>query len=418
MDSDSIQPILFMLVLVCLSAYFSATETAFSSLNRIRLKNMAENGNRRAAMTLRMAENYDRLLSTILVGNNIVNILLTTVATIFFVNLSASYGAAISTIVTTVIVLVFGEITPKSLAKDNADSFAMTSAPFLRAAMVLLYPINCIFAGWKWLVSKVFKPREEQTVTEEDLLVIVDEAQQGGSINDQESDLLRRVITFNDREAVDILIPRVEVTALDAEATREDILDTFHDTGYSRLPVYEESIDNIIGVAHYKNVVRRPHESLRQVMSPAVFVPPTMKIRLLLTKLQQEKSHIAIVADEYGGTLGIVTMEDILEELVGDIWDEHDDVVENIRSAEDGGTLVLCSTVLEDMMDYFDCRTACEAATVSGWVMQAMGCIPAEGDTFTTDGLQVEVLRVDKTHPEEIRVTPAPIQADRAQKEE
>lgn len=417
MDPDSIQPIFWMLLLVFLSAYFSATETAFSSFNRIRLKNLAENGNRKATLALRMAENYDRLLSTILVGNNIVNILLTTVATLFFVSLNKTYGATISTVVSTVVVLIFGEITPKSLAKDHAESFAMTSAPFLRCIMVVLYPINWIFTQWKKLLNTLFKSPEEQTVTEEDLLTIVDEAEQDGSINEQESDLLRRVISFNDREAVDILIPRVDVAALDVEADDEEITALFNDTGYSRLPVYHESIDNIIGVVHYKNFMRRGDASLTQVMSPVVFVPPTMKIRLLLTKLQQEKSHIAIVADEYGGTLGIVTMEDILEELVGEIWDEHDDVIENIRSAEGTSFTVLCSTVLEEMMGHFDRETACEASTVSGWVMEAMGCIPSAGDTFTADGLQVRVLRVDKTHPVEILVTPISEEADTDEKE-
>ena len=417
MDPDSIQPILWMLLLVSLSAYFSATETAFSSFNRIRLKNMAENGNRKAALALRLADNYDRMLSTILVGNNIVNILLTTVATLFFVSLSKTYGATISTVVSTVVVLIFGEITPKSLAKDHAESFAMTSAPILRCVMVVLYPINWIFTQWKKLLNALFKSPEEQAVTEEDLLTIVDEAEQGGSINEQESDLLRRVISFNDREAVDILIPRVDVAALDVESSYEEIESLFDETGYSRLPVYQESIDNIIGVVHYKNFMRRRGASLTQVMSPVVFVPPTMKIRLLLTQLQQEKSHIAIVADEYGGTLGIVTMEDILEELVGEIWDEHDDVIENIRPAEGDSFTVLCSTVLEEMMEHFDRETECEASTVSGWVMEALGCIPAVGDTFTADGLQVQVLRVDKTHPEEILVTPVTEDAESDEKE-
>ncbi len=408
MDPDSIQPILWMLLLVSLSAYFSATETAFSSFNRIRLKNLAENGNRKAASALSLAEKYDRLLSTILVGNNIVNIALTTVATLFFVSLYPTYGATISTVVTTVVVLIFGEITPKSLAKDNAEAFAMASAPILRCVTILLYPINWLFSLWKKLMQLIFKSPDAQTVTEEDLLTIVDEAEQGGSLNEQESDLIRRVISFNDREAVDILIPRVDVAGLAADSASEEIAATFEETGFSRLPVYEDTIDRIVGVVHYKDFVRNRTAPLTAIMTPAVFVPPTVKIRLLLKRLQQEKSHIAIVADEYGGTLGIVTMEDILEELVGDIWDEHDDVVENIRPSEDGSCLVLCSTELETLMDHFDCETACEAATVSGWVMEALGRIPAQGDTFTADGLQVTVTQVEKTHPEEILVTPVP----------
>ena len=421
MDPDSIRSILFMLILVSLSAYFSATETAFSSFNRIRLKGMAENGDKKAARVLRIAEDYDRLLSTILVGNNIVNILLTTVATIFFVKMNAAYGATVSTVVTTVVVLIFGEISPKSLAKEYADSFVMATAPILRCVVVLLSPVNWLFSLWKRLLRLLFKAEGEQAVTEEELLTIVDEAEQGGSLNEQESDMIRRVITFEDRDAQDILIPRVEVTAVPVDATPEQLEAVFAETEFSRLPVYEDTIDHIVGVVHYKDFYRAQRASAtpEQLMKPAVFVPPTMGLRPLLNKLQAEKTHIAIVADEYGGTLGIVTMEDVLEELVGEIWDEHDDVIETISPAgEDGSYLVLCSTELEELMRHFDRDTACEAATVSGWVMETLGRIPAVGDTFSVDGLDVFVTQVEKTHPAEVRVRRSEAAADAAEKKE
>jgi len=406
MDPDSIRTIFFMVVLVIFSGYLSATETAFSSINRIRVKNMADAGNRRAARVLRLSENYDRLLSTILVGNNIVNILLTSIATLFFVDLyGESLGATVSTIVSTVVVLIFGEISPKSLAKDHAEGFAMFSAPILTLIVYLLYPINLFFTLWKKLMNLLFKPKAEASVTEEELLTIVDEAEQGGSLNEQESDLIRRVIAFNDRGALDILIPRVDVTGIPVDATPEELAAVFADTGYSRLPVYEETMDHIVGVVHLKDCLER-NAGPATVMQPAFFVPPTIKIRLLLRQMQEEKAHIAIVSDEYGGTLGIVTMEDILEELVGDIWDEHDDVIENIRDGEDGSSVVLCSTVLEDMMNHFGTRTACDAATVSGWVMEALGSIPAVGDAFTADGLSVVVTQIEQNRPLEICVTP------------
>ncbi len=407
MDPDSIRSIIFMLILVSLSAYFSATETAFSSFNRIRLKGMAENGNKKAALVLQMAEDYDKLLSTILVGNNIVNILLTTVATIFFVKLTATYGATLSTVVTTVVVLIFGEISPKSLAKEYADSFVMSTAPILRCVVVLLSPINWLFSLWKRLLRLLFKSGGEQAVTEEELLTIVDEAEQGGSLNEQESDMIRRVISFNDRTAQDILIPRVDVTGIPVDATAAELQQAFDESGFSRLPVYEDTIDRIVGVVYHKDYYKQAASAPTpaQLMKPAVFIPPTMQIRLLLKKLQEEKSHLAIVSDEYGGTLGIVTMEDVLEELVGEIWDEHDDVIETIRpDGEDGSYLVLCSTELKELMEHFDRETECEATTVSGWVMEALGCIPSVGDSFTADGLTADVTQVDKTHPEEIRV--------------
>ena len=417
MDPDSIRSILLMLILVALSAYFSATETAFSTFNRMKIKTMADNGSKRAALVLRMADDYDRLLSTILVGNNIVNILLTTVATLFFADLiqnSESLATTVSTAVTTVVVLIFGEITPKSLAKQYANGFVMTTAPILRFITWILWPINMIFSGWKWILNHVFKAQEEDTVTEEELLSYLDEAEQDGTMGEQESELIRSVVEFNDKEAKDILIPRVNVTAVAADATSEELAELFLETGYSRLPVYEASIDHVVGVVYHKDYYRRAGErpTPTDLMKPAVYIPPTMKIRLLLKKLQEEHSHIAIVADEYGGIQGIVTLEDILEELVGEIWDEHDDVIRNILPQPDGSAVVLCSTELIDLMEYFDTETECDATTVSGWVMEATGCIPAVGDTFTADGLSVEVIQVETTRPDQIRVWKAAEEAE------
>ncbi|MBQ6849082.1 MAG: HlyC/CorC family transporter [Clostridia bacterium] len=409
MDPDSsIGSIILMMVLVALSAYFSATETAFSTFNRIRVKNAAENGSKRAALVLKLAEDYDRLLSTILVGNNLVNILLTTVATMFFADRIANedWAAAASTVVTTVVVLVFGEISPKSLAKQYADGFVTTTAPILRLVTWILAPINFIFSLWKKLLNLIFKTKDEDTVTEEELLTIVEEAAEGGSIDEQESELIHRVIEFSDREAVDILIPRVDVAAVPLDATFKELGQIFIESGYSRLPVYDDTIDHVVGVVYHKDYYRAAAEkpTPATIMKEAVFVPPTVKIQSLLTQLQNAQSHIAIVTDEYGGTLGIVTMEDILEELVGEIWDEHDDVIQNILPQPDGGAVVLCSTELIDLMEYFDTETACDATTVSGWVMEALGCIPSVGDAFTADGLSVEVTKVETTRPEEIRV--------------
>ena len=409
MDPDSIRTLLFMLILLALSGYFSATETAFSTYNRLKMKGLAEDGNKKAKLVLDLSEDYDRLLSTILVGNNIVNIALTTLATMFFADLivhSENLAATVSTIVTTVAVLIFGEISPKSLAKERADGFVLATATILRFVTWVLLPINFIFSGWKWLLRLIFKTKGEDVVTEEEVLTMVDEAEEDGTLGEQESEMIRQVIAFNDREAVDILIPRVDVAAISVDATSKELAQAFLETGFSRLPVYEESIDHIVGVVYHKDYYKRAGEkpTPTDLMKDAVFIPPTMKIRLLLKQLQAEQSHIAIVADEYGGTLGIVTMEDILEELVGEIWDEHDDVIRNIIPQPDGSAVVLCSTELIDLMEYFDTETECDATTVSGWVMEATGCIPAVGDTFTADGLSVEVLQVETTRPDQIHV--------------
>ncbi|MBR0447438.1 MAG: HlyC/CorC family transporter [Clostridia bacterium] len=407
MDPDSIGSIIFMLVLVVLSGYFSASETAFSTFNRIRLKNMAENGSKRAALVLKMSEDYDKLLSTILVGNNIVNILLSTIATISFIKwVGEGNGPAVATVVATVVVLIFGEISPKSLAKQNADNFTLNTVYLLRLITWVLYPINFVFSLWKKLLQLVFKTTDDDVLTEEELLTIVDEAEEDGTLDEQESEMIRSVIAFNDREAVDILIPRVDVAAVPVDATSAQLAEIFLESGYSRLPVYDDTIDHIVGVVYHKDYYRLQSKkpTPAKLMKPAVFVPPTVKIRLLLKQLQEAQSHIAIVTDEYGGTLGIVTMEDILEELVGEIWDEHDDVVQNILPQPDGSAVVLCSTELCDLMEHFGTETECDATTVSGWVMQAMGCIPLVGDVFDADGLSVEVTRVEKTRPDEIRV--------------
>ncbi len=404
--------IILIIVLLSLSAYFSATETAFSTFNRIRMKGLAENGNKKAARALKLSEDYDKLLSTILVGNNIVNILLTTITTLVFAELilsSEDLAATVSTIVTAVVVLIFGEITPKSLAKEYADGFVLTTAPLLRLVTWILAPVNFIFSLWKKLLRLLFKTTED-VVTEEEVLTMVDEAEQDGSLGEQESEMIRRVITFNDREALDILIPRVDVAAVPLEATSAQLGEAFLETGFSRLPVYEESIDKIVGVVYHKDYYKAQKQkpTPTTLMKPALFIPPTMKIRLLLNQLQEAQSHIAIVTDEYGGTLGIVTMEDILEELVGEIWDEHDDVILNIQPREDGSAVVLCSTELIDLMEHFDTETVCDATTVSGWVMEATGRIPAVGDCFEADGLGVEVTRVEKTRPDEVIVWKLP----------
>ncbi len=417
-DPTSFQPILFMLVLVIFSAYFSATETAFSTFNRIRMKNLAEDGDKRAKLVVSLSENYDRLLSTILVGNNIVNILLTTIATVFFIDVmrNESLGSTVATVVSTVVVLIFGEITPKSLAKDHPEGFCLATVSFLRIIVFILTPVNFLFNLWKKLLSLIFKSPEAPTVTEDELLTMVDEAEHDGELGEQESELIRNVIDFNDREAEDILIPRVDIIGIPLEATHTAMRTAFADSGFSRLPVYDGSIDNIVGVVHHKDCsLADGKPTPKDIMKPAVFIPPTMKIRLLLTQLQKEKSHIAIVADEYGGTLGIVTMEDILEELVGDIWDEHDDVVENIRPVDDTTYSVLCDTELDEMMEAFNRHTDCDAATVSGWVMEVLGHIPEAGEKFMADGLEVTVIEATKSHPEEILVTPLSTEATEAE---
>ena len=390
MGSDSL---FFIIIAICLimSAYFSATETAFLSLNRIRMKNMADKGNKRAALVLELEEKYDNLLSTILIGNNIVNILSSSLATILFVKmLGDAKGASVSTIVTTVLVLIFGEISPKSIAKESPDKFALFSAPIIAVLVKILTPVNFVFAQWKKLLSHIFKSEEEPGITEEELLTIVDEAQAGGGIGEDERVLIRSAIEFDELEAVDIYTPRI-------------------DTGYSRLPVYEENIDQIIGILYQKdfyNFIYRSDVTIRDSVRPVIFTPKNKKIDDLLRELQQKKLHIAVAMDEYGGTAGIITLEDILEELVGEIWDEHDKVETEIERISDNEYLVAGKTKVEKLFECLDREAEFDVQTVSGWVMELFECIPKAGDFHTDEEfkLEIEVTEMSGKRIEQVRI--------------
>ena len=411
MDSASIAMTVALLILVAMSAYFSATETAFSSLNRVRLKSKADAGNSRAALALAMEEDYDRLLSTILIGNNIVNITATTISTLLFTKLMGAYGPTVSTVVLTIVILIFGEISPKSLAKESPEQFAMFSAPFLRLLLVLLRPANFLFTQWKRLLSKLFHKAEDEGITEEELITMVDQAEDEGGLDQHESELIRSAIEFNDLEVDEILTPRVDIVAVEDTATMDEIAATFAESGYSRLPVYHESIDDIVGLIHEKDFHAaryRGYHDASALISTVLYTTGNTKISALLRILQREKAHMVIVVDEYGGTEGLVTLEDIVEELVGEIWDEHDEVIEEFKKEPDGSYLISCSADLTDLFDLFSLQNECDSNTISGWVMEQIGRIPEEGDHFETEGLDVTVTRVDHRRVMEIRVIPQP----------
>ena len=410
MEGSSIQIILMVIMLV-FSAYFSATETAFSSLNKTRIKTLSDKGNRRAGLVLTLSDKYDKLLSTILIGNNIVNIILSSVCTVFFINLlkeNQITGTVVATIVSTVVVLTFGEITPKTVAKESPERFAMFSAPIISVLMKILTPVSILFSGIKAAINKVFGNGDDRRMTQDELLTLVEEVEHEGGIDKEESELLRSAIEFTDREASDILTPRTLLEAVDENMSNEEIARLFSETGYSRIPVYSGDIDSITGIIHQKDFYSKvlgTDNSIKTIMKKPVYIPLTMKISDILKLLQKNKSHLAIVVDEYGGTMGIVTMEDILEELVGEIWDEHDEVVEDIVEIETNRYKVLCSTDLEKMFRYFDLEDETDAATVGGWVLEKFGCFPQEGDTFEFNNLIVEVISADDQRVNEITVT-------------
>lgn len=410
MESDSIS-LIIIIVCIVMSAYFSATETAFSSLNKIRIKNMAEKGNKKAALVMKLSESYDSLLSTILIGNNIVNILSASLATVLFVKiLGDEAGTSVSTAVTTVIVLIFGEVSPKSIAKESPEKFAMFSAPLLRVLVFLLTPFNFLFKQWKKFLSLIIKSEEDGGITEEELLSIVEEAEEDGGINEQESMIIQNAIDFTEQEAIDVLTPRIDITGVSTTATKEEIAKIFTETAYSRLPMYEETLDHIIGIVYHKdfyNYVYNTDKDISEIVKPVIFIPKSKKIGVLLKELQQKKSHIAVVLDEYGGTVGIITLEDILEELVGEIWDEHDEVSQDIEVKSEKECLVSGNANLEKVFEVLSLESDEEhikALTVNGWLMDILGRVPKENDSITYKDFTITVLEMDENRVEKVQI--------------
>lgn len=403
-----------MIVLVLASSFFSGAETSFSSLNRVKLKTMMSEGkaNRRIERTLALAEDYDIVLSTVLIGNNIVNIACTSLATLFFTGLlgdNSDLGATVSTVVMTIVVLIFGEVTPKTLAKEKAEQVAIAITPIIKFFIIIFTPLNFFFRGWKKLMNKVFKTGKADTITEEELKTYVDEAHTGGEIDENESELIRSSIEFDDIDVGDILVPRVDVEAVDKYAPLNEIEQVFNSTNFSRLPVYIDDIDNIVGVIHHRdfeNARKRNLKSLRTVLKPVPAVSPDTKISKLLRILQKNKTHLAVVIDEFGGTEGIVTLEDILEELVGEIWDEHDEVLHDIEQIGENEYIVQGSMSIDDFYEFFKINLVeKDISTVNGWIMKNTDKIPQVDDSFTCNNLTALVLSVDGKRAEEIKIT-------------
>lgn len=422
--------IIIMAACLLMSAYFSATETAFSTLSRTKLKTMIEKGNTRAALTLRLSEHYDRLLSTILIGNNLVNILLSSVATVFVIELckqykndafSETYSTLISTVAVTVVVLIFGEITPKSIAKNRPEGFAMFSAPIMQLFIWVLFPFSFIFSLWTKMVARILRVKSDGKMSQEELLMLVEEVQEDGSIDNEEGDLLRNAINFTEQKAEDILTHRVDLEGFAIDTPMEEIGRLFEESRFSRLLVYEDSIDNIVGIVHSKDVFTAKGlttKPLEELISPPLFIHKGERIDNLLRDLQTNKSHLAVVLDEYGGTLGIVTMEDILEELVGDIWDEHDEVVEDYKEISDNTFRIDCGSPLSDFIDFFDLKIESDAITINGWIMEVLDRIPSCGDRFSFENLDITVTETDSHRVSLIHVVRNRIESEEEEEED
>lgn len=410
-----------MIVLVLFSSFFSGAETAFSSINKVKLKAMMTDGkkNKKIERALKLADDYDVVLSTVLIGNNIVNIACTSLATLFFTGLlgdNSDLGATVSTVVMTVVVLIFGEVTPKTYAKEKAEKVVIAIAPIVKFFIIIFTPLNVFFRAWKRLMNRVFHTGKADTVTEEELKTYVDEAHTGGEIDENESELIRSSIEFDDIDVGDILVPRVDVEAIDKYASFKEIEKVFYSTNFSRLPVYIDDIDNIVGVIHqrdFEQAKKKNLKSLRTVIKPVPAVSPDTKISKLLRIFQKNKTHLAIVVDEFGGTEGIVTLEDILEELVGEIWDEHDEVQIDIEKLSDSEYIVQGGMSIDDFYDYFDIHEENnEVSTVNGWIMQNIDKIPQVNDTFDYGRLTATVISVDGKRAEDVKIVIREEQSD------
>ena len=391
-----------LIVCIALSAFFSATETAFSASNRVKLKTVEGPRKERAQIALTLLEKYDSLITTVLIGNNLVNIVATAIATLLFTTRilpgREDLATTIASIVMTVVVLFVGEVGPKTLAKQQPEKFAMAVSPAIRVLMIILKPLDLLFSLWRKMLSRLIKPEPEESQIEEELITIIDEAQTEGDIEEDEGELIRSAIEFNDQDASDIMTPRVDVTAIEDTATIEEAADLFRATWFSRIPVYHEDLDHIVGILNEKDFYKMTHEGcteITKIMKEPVFAPAILSISNLLKQFRTSKTHLVILLDEFGGTDGIVTMEDVLEELVGEIYDEHDEVSEEVVEQEDGSLIVDGNMQLEELMEKFGLENAYDADTVGGWAGEMLEKVPEVGDSFNLDGYHFTVMEMD-----------------------
>ncbi len=410
MEGDGTSLVITLFALICMSSFFSASETAFTCFNKIRIKNLANLGDKKAIEVLKLAEEYDKLLSTILIGNNIVNITSASLATILFTKFFPSSGVTISTIVMTIVVLIFGEISPKTLAKQHPEKFVLSTVSILKFIVIVITPLNFILSLWKKMFNKLFRKNDEPSITEEELKTIIEEVESEGVINKHEGELIRSAIEFDDLNAEDIYTPRIDIVAVEENDSIEEIKETFMESGYSRLPVYNESVDHIIGVIHEKEfyrLVNKKMTNIKEITKDVLYITPNKKISSLLRDLQQAKSHMAVVVDEYGGTEGLVTLEDIIEELVGDIWDEHDEILDYFKKIDENKYFVSCNADIDDMIKHLNLKFENEyndVSTVNGLVLKHFDKIPDVGDTIVIDNIKITVIKAESKRVNEICV--------------
>ena len=406
---------LALILCIALSAFFSATETAYSAANRVKLKTVEGPRKEKAQIALSLLEKYDSLITTVLIGNNLVNIVGTAIATLLFTTRilpgREELATTVASIVMTVLVLFLGEVGPKTLAKQQPEKFAMAVSKVIRVLVVVMTPLDWLFSLWRKLLSKLVKPEPEESQIEDELKTIIDEAQTEGNIEEDEGKLIRSAIEFNDQDASDIMTPRVDVTAIEDNAGVEEVAALFRDTWFSRVPVYHEDLDHIVGILNDKDFYKRTHEGctdITQIMTEPVFAPATLSISNLLKQFRTSKTHLIVLLDEFGGTEGIVTMEDVLEELVGEIYDEHDEISEDVVEREDGTIIVDGNLQLQELTEKTGLENTYDADTVGGWAGEMLEKVPEVGDNFTVGNRRFTVLEMDGFRVTRVQVETLP----------
>ncbi len=414
MPDGSLPLLIAIIALIILSAFFSAIETAYTSLNTIKLKSLSQK-DKKFKKVLSLYERYDKLITTILIGNNIVNITASSLALLFFTKVMREGSfldpSFVSTAVVTIVVLIFGEISPKCIAKSYPEKLASFFYPFIILCYYLFYPLTILFGLFKKLLNVIFRLDHEEAITDEELITIVNEAEEDGTLKEEESNLIRSAIEFDDLEVKDILVPRINVISIPFDATKQEIKKIFDSERYSRIPVYRDTIDSIVGFIHEKDFYRNYQKqdfSVKDIMQKVVFVVEHTKISALLKKLQARKVHMAVVLDEYGGTAGIVTVEDIIEELVGEIYDEYDEESELLKQLDEKTFVVNGSLELDKFFEKFDLLEEDEeydANTVSGFITELLGELPLTGRKFNYKNLSFQVTRTTMKKVVEVTVT-------------
>lgn len=408
---------ILLVILIALSAFFSASETAYTTVNKIRLQNYVDAGSKKAKTALFIAENYDRTLTTILIGNNIVNIGASSIATLLFVKLFGPSGAAISTAVMTILILIFGEVLPKSFAKESSDKFALAFSRPLRILMTLFWPVVFLFIQLKKVAKHISPIKEEETptVTEQELKFIVESIEDEGVLEKQESELVQHALEFDEKTVQEVLTPRVDMTTLDIEDDLQTNIGLVLTERFSRIPVCRGTSDRIIGILHTKDLlealVRGDAIDLASMVQPAFFVYKTKKLSSLLADFKRNKTHVAIVTDDYGGTVGMVTMEDLLEELVGDIWDEDEEIIRDFVRIDSQHFLISGDLTIRELFDHLDLpfsNLESNHTSCGGWALEALGHIPQAGEAFRFKNMTLTIQEMDDQRVKKLSVYLAP----------